>query len=80
MTAERRKKDRKNAVEPSPAARSSRQPHRVHLPGFVPDEEVGLGNVIKRATTLLGVRPCPECAQRAARLNRRIVFTRGRGR
>jgi hypothetical protein len=62
----------------SPHPHPSRQPHRVRLPGFVSREEVGLGDVIKRATTLLGVRPCPGCAQRAVRLNQRIVFTRKR--
>ncbi len=55
------------------------QPRTVRLPGFV-SEEVGLGDVIKRATTTLGVKPCAPCAERAARLNRRVVFSPWRGR
>jgi hypothetical protein len=52
-------------------------PYRVRLPGFVSDEqEVGLGDVITRATYRVGIRPCTGCGQRAAALNRWIVFTR----
>jgi hypothetical protein len=51
-------------------------PHRVRLPGFIKDDEVGLGNVIKRATSTLGLQPCGGCEQRAAALNRWMVFTR----
>lgn len=64
----------------SSESQPGRQPRRIRLPGFVPDEEVGLGDVIKRATTLIGIRPCRGCDQRAAGLNRRVVFTRTRGR
>lgn len=53
-----------------------RQPYRVRLPGFVQDEDIGLGDVIKRATYSVGVRPCGGCQQRAAALNRWVVFTR----
>jgi hypothetical protein len=51
-------------------------PHRVRLPGFITDEEIGLGDVIKRATSYFGVRPCEGCEHRAAALNRWVVFTR----
>jgi hypothetical protein len=50
-------------------------PHRVRLPGFVRDEEIGLGDAIRRATSFLGVKPCGGCERRAAALNRWIVFT-----
>jgi hypothetical protein len=50
--------------------------HRVRLPGFVTAEEMGLGDVVKRATSYLGMRPCGGCKQRAAALNRWMVFTR----
>lgn len=49
--------------------------HRVRLPGFVGDEDVGLGQVVKRATYAVGVKPCGGCERRAARLNRWIAFT-----
>ena len=50
-------------------------PHRVRLPGFVAETEVGLGEVIKRATSLAGIRPCGPCLERAATLNRWMVFS-----
>ena len=50
--------------------------HRVRLPGFITDEQIGLGDVIKRATSHFGIRPCGGCEHRAAALNRWMVFTR----
>jgi hypothetical protein len=50
------------------------RPRKIRLPGFIPDEEVGLGDVIKRATSTLGIKPCGPCNERAARLNQRVVF------
>jgi hypothetical protein len=50
-------------------------PRRVRLPGFVREEDIGLGTVVKRATTAVGIRPCGGCARRAEALNRRVVFT-----
>jgi len=52
------------------------EPHRVRLPGFISDEEIGLGDVIKRTTYAMGIRPCGGCERRAAALNRWVVFTR----
>jgi hypothetical protein len=49
--------------------------HRVRLPGFTAETEVGLGNVIKRATSLAGIRPCGSCRERATSLNRWMVFS-----
>jgi hypothetical protein len=49
---------------------------RVRLPGFVRDEEIGLGDVVKRMTYAAGIRPCGGCEERAAALNRRVTFTR----
>ena len=56
--------------------KGERRPYRVRLPGFVKEEEVGLGDVIKRATSSAGIRPCGGCLGRAATLNRWMVFTR----
>ena len=64
----------------APSDASTRQPYRVRLPGFISDEEVGLGDVIKRATSAVGIRPCSGCARRAAALNRWVTFTGGRPR
>jgi hypothetical protein len=48
--------------------------HRVRLPGFIADEEIGLGDVIKRATSYVGIHACGGCQRRAAALNRWMVF------
>jgi hypothetical protein len=50
--------------------------HRVRLPGFLIEEEIGLGDVIKRATYAIGIKPCTGCEQRAAALNRWVHFSR----
>jgi hypothetical protein len=52
-----------------------RQPHRVRLPGFVSDEDIGLGDVVKRATYAIGMKPCGGCERRAAALNRWMIFS-----
>jgi len=49
--------------------------HRARLPGFIKEEEIGLGDVIKRAASYVGIQPCGGCARRAAALNRWMVFT-----
>jgi hypothetical protein len=49
---------------------------RVRLPGFIKDEEVGLGDAVKRVTHAFGIKPCRGCQGRAAALNRWIVFSR----
>jgi hypothetical protein len=49
--------------------------HRVRLPGFSAEKAVGLGDVMKRTTSLVGIRPCGSCLERAASLNRWVVFT-----
>lgn len=51
------------------------RPHHVTLPGFIIDEPVGLGDLIKRATSSLGVKPCGGCEARASALNRWLVFS-----
>jgi hypothetical protein len=57
------------------AARGERKPRRVRLPGFVSDDDVGLGDTIKRATSTVGIRPCGGCERRAAAFNRWMVFS-----
>jgi hypothetical protein len=51
------------------------QSYRVRLPGFITEEDIGLGDAIKRVTYTLGIRPCGGCERRAAALNRWFVFT-----
>lgn len=44
------------------------------LPSFVVEDEIGSGDVIKRLTRLLGIRPCSACESRAQRLNQLVAF------
>jgi hypothetical protein len=56
------------------APAEARPRHRVRLPGFLIEEEVGLGDVIKKATSSAGIKPCGSCQKRAAALNRFMSF------
>jgi len=50
--------------------------HRIRLPGFLVEDEIGLGDAIKRVTYAMGIKPCSGCERRAAALNRWIGFSR----
>jgi hypothetical protein len=50
--------------------------HRVRMPAFIKEEDVGLGDAVKRVTYAMGIKPCERCDKRAAALNRWMVFTR----
>ena len=52
------------------------EPFRVRLPGFVTDEQIGLGDVVKRVTYAAGIKPCDGGGRRAAALNRWTPFGR----
>ena len=49
--------------------------HQVRLPGFILDEDVGFGSAVKRVTSAFGIKPCGGCEQRAAMLDRWLMFT-----
>ena len=57
------------------AGSAVREPYRVRLPEFILKQEIGLGDVVKRATSIIGIRPCGGCEGRAAALNRQFVFS-----
>ncbi len=60
---------------PQPEQPHRRRPHRVRLPGFLAEDDVGAGEVIKRVTSAAGIRPCGGCARRAAALDNWLTFT-----
>jgi hypothetical protein len=39
-----------------------------------PRHPVGLGDVVKRVTTAVGIKPCGGCQRRAEALNRLVTF------
>jgi hypothetical protein len=47
----------------------------LRLPGFLNENEIGMGDAIKRVTSYLGIAPCRSCHARAAALNRWVVFS-----
>jgi hypothetical protein len=51
-------------------------PHRVRLPGFLIEDEIGLGDLIKKTNYAMGIKPCGGCEKRAAALNRWMTFSR----
>jgi hypothetical protein len=66
--------DKKHQVEHN-ENQKRQQPSRVTLPGFINDSDVGLGDVVNRVTHAVGLRRCQGCEQRAAALNRWLVFS-----
>jgi hypothetical protein len=67
MNEEEARNDRTHKAKP--------QPYKVRLPGFITEEDIGLGDVIKRATSAVGIKPCGGCERRAAALNRWFRFS-----
>jgi hypothetical protein len=55
---------------------SKRKPLRVGIPRFIAKEEIGLGDMISRATSAVGIKPCNACKKRAAAFNEKLVFGR----
>lgn len=61
----------------SKRGRGERPAHHAPLPGFIMnDDEIGLGDVVKRITYAVGIKPCGGCEKRVAALNRWMVFKR----
>jgi hypothetical protein len=61
-----------------PTDEGERASRRVRLPGFIGDEDIGLGDVVKRTTSYFGIRACGGCEQRRIALNRWVALTNGR--
>jgi hypothetical protein len=53
----------------------SQKVRHIRLPGFIIQEEVGLGDIIKKVTYRMGIESCEPCKKRAEFLNRRFVFS-----
>ena len=48
---------------------------QVRLPRFMITRDVGLGDVVKKGTSSVGIQPCSACRKRARTLNRLLRFT-----
>jgi hypothetical protein len=58
-----------------PVGKSGTASRPIRLPGFLNEQDIGLGDVIQRATAYAGVKACGGCQRRAAALNRWFVFS-----
>lgn len=47
----------------------------VRLPGFVSDDSIGAGSLLKRVSASMGIAPCGGCARRAAALDRWVAVS-----
>lgn len=47
---------------------------RVRMPGFVVQDDEGLGQALMRVTSAVGIRPCGGCHRRAEALDHRVVL------
>jgi hypothetical protein len=72
-------KNHEDGIRVQNTGEAETRPPRVRLPGFITDEDIGLGDVIKRATSVVGIKPCGGCERRAAALNRWLGFSGRRG-
>jgi hypothetical protein len=64
---------RKEQEQPKPA----KAPHQISLPGWIStEEELGLGEAMKRVFYRAGIKACEGCNRRAAALDRNFVLKR----
>ena len=54
---------------------SSAARYHVRLPGFTTEQELGLGDVVKKVTSAFGIQPCDGWQRRAAAMNRWMSFS-----
>jgi hypothetical protein len=51
--------------------------HRVRVPGFLIEDEIALGDAVKKVTYAMGIKkPCSGCESRATTLNHWMTFVR----
>ncbi|MGW1740540.1 hypothetical protein ACWCPQ_17210 [Nocardia sp. NPDC001965] len=62
------------------AAEGTQPRSGLRLPGFVNDEDIGFGDLVKRVSGTAGIRPCRGCERRAEVLNRWVVISGRRNR
>ena len=65
----------RSGLSGGPAHGATPRPHRLSLPRFLVKHEIGLGDLIKRLTSALGIKTCVGCERRAAALNRWLVLS-----
>ena len=54
------------------------RPYRLRLPGFVSDEDLGLGDALKNVPSYFGAQACGGCERRRVALNGWMTLSKGR--
>lgn len=49
--------------------------YSIHIPEFITKKEIGLGDIIKQATSAVGFQSCGGCERRVVKLNQMFVFS-----
>jgi len=62
------------ATEPDDRDSTERARFVIRLPGLIKDD-VGIGDIIKRVTSAVGIPPCGGCEQRARAFNRVVAVS-----
>jgi hypothetical protein len=68
-------KTNRSSTDRQGQSQQTRDPYHVRLPVFIHDRDVGIGDIITRATSIAGISPCGGCVRRAAALNKWIVLS-----
>jgi hypothetical protein len=63
-----------NSDEGTEVSRKEAARHNVRLPGFLTEESIGLGDLVKKVTYSVGITPCGGCERRASAMNRWMRF------
>lgn len=48
--------------------------HVIQVPFLGPEQSVGLGDLVAKVTTSVGITPCEPCEKRRARMNAWVVI------
>lgn len=75
---EKRMPHHKRHQKPKVVAPATLQKPKVVVPLPIKGQ-VGAGDVVKKVTTALGIKPCTPCEERRKRLNKALAFGRRQG-
>ncbi len=64
-----------DAKQPEKRQSTDRARFVIRLPGLIKEDVVGVGDIIKRVTSTVGIQPCGGCEQRARALNRVLAVS-----
>ena len=63
-----------NSEEKREVTRAARARHNVRLPGYLTEDAIGLGDLVRKITYSVGIKPCGGCERRAGAMNSWMSF------